>query len=718
MRKLFSLGVFVFFAVAGAACQGEPSLEREAKVYGTIGGERLEVPRQAVPAATVTQFLKSRGLSNETVRSLRAAEERPGFEGATHLTIEQWVEGLRVFGGYVKATVDNKGDLVQVIDALATVEKNSVAPAKIDEEAALRTALSAVHPKIEVRSEKLGKNGNVTSFAKDKFFYDNPNVEKVAVAGEDGTLDTGFLVETWSLRNNQLHHVLVSGSGKVLKIENRTNSDSYNIFPNSPIHGAQTVVSGPGAGNAQSPIGWLSGAQLSTNISGNNVHAYLDTDNNNAADPGGTAIADGNFLTAHDAGSAPSTAQNRNVAIQNLFYLNNVLHDRLYTAGFIEAAGNFQNDNFGRGGARGADAVDAEGQDGGGTDNANFATPRDGRRPRMQMYLWTGRPSHQVQINAPASIAGVYNASGADFGPQLNGTGLTGDVAAAVDGTAPASDGCEAISGVAGRIALIDRGTCAFTVKVANAQAAGAIGVIIANNQGGDQTITMGGEDATITIPAVMVGQNDGATIRSASGVNANIRASNPPPLFVDGDLDSDIVYHEYGHGLTWRMIGSMSGPMSGAIGEGMSDVLAIIFNGDDVIGEYSFSDPIGIRSEPYANYSRTYGDIVGEQVHFDGEVYGAIGWRLLQNYLAAGHNQDTLLRDLVDGMNYTPSGPSFEHMRDGILQSLAARGATARSCLVWEAFASYGVGVGARARVRGSSVVVTESFTRPSTCP
>jgi hypothetical protein len=161
-------------------------------------------------------------------------------------------------------------------------------------------------------------------------------------------------------------------------------------------------------------------------------------------------------------------------------------------------------------------------------------------------------------------------------------------------------------------------------------------------------------------------------------------------------------------------MIGRMDGPMSGAIGEGMSDVLAIIVNNDDVVGEYAFSDPLGIRSEPYANYSRTYGDIAGTEVHFDGELYGAIGWRLWQNYQSAGQGKDTLLGDLVDGMNYTPAHPKFEDMRDGILASVAGSG---RECLVWDAFADYGVGVGAKGVVHGSKVINTESTTLPAGC-
>ena len=101
--------------------------------------------------------------------------------------------------------------------------------------------------------------------------------------------------------------------------------------------------------------------------------------------------------------------------MQNLFYLNNVVHDILYGHGFNEAAGNFQVDNFGRGG-KGGDPVQAEAQDGGDTDNANFATPPDGRKPRMQMYLFTGAGSTLEVVVSPSGPS--YNAAGAAFGPR------------------------------------------------------------------------------------------------------------------------------------------------------------------------------------------------------------------------------------------------------------------------------------------------------------
>ncbi len=75
-------------------------------------------------------------------------------------------------------------------------------------------------------------------------------------------------------------------------------------------------------------------------------------------------------------------------ATTTLFYYNNLIHDYLYSIGFTEALWNFQQDNFGRGG-EGGDAVSAQVHDGSGINNANFGTPADGGSPRMQMFLWT-----------------------------------------------------------------------------------------------------------------------------------------------------------------------------------------------------------------------------------------------------------------------------------------------------------------------------------------
>lgn len=668
------------------------------------GGRLLTLPSQAAPAAIVATYLRGHGHSEATVRSLKVrSESGQSANGRRHLRFAQEVGGLQVYDTYLKATVTRRGELVSVIENLAPVS-GRVVPASIDAAAALRAAF--VQLKINAALPRsVGRSGQATLFAQPAGFVAGPQVTPIAIPMSDGTLAAGFLVETWRGDGNLLQETLVDGYGRVVEVVKRTNSDSYHVFAVDPEKTPQATVAGPG--------GWLfAGNHRSIDIAGNNAHAYLDAVNDGAPDTGGTTVGDGNFLSVFDPGIQPSAGDNPNIAVQNLFYLNNVIHDTLYVAGFDEAAGNFQESNFGLGG-RGGDSVNAEAQDGGGTDNANFATPRDGQNPRMQMYLWSSpMPDHQVHVNAPFSAD--YPARRAAFGGSLDAAGLTDDVVLVNDGTGTASDACEAIANdVSGRVALIDRGTCNFTVKVKNAQDAGAVGVIMANNQG-DDPIVMGGEDATITIPAVMVGQSNGDVLKATAGVNATLRLLEPAPIMRDGDLDSDIVWHEYGHGLTWRMIGRMDGPLSGAIGEGMSDVLSVIINDDDVVGEYSFGIPGGIRTEPYANYSRSYGDIAGTEVHFDGEVYGAIGWRLWQNFQGANVGKDAALAYIVDGMNYTRAHPTIEDMRDGIL---AATAGTGHECLVWDAFADYGVGVGAKAAVRGSKVVVTESFALPAGC-
>jgi hypothetical protein len=222
--------------------------------------------------------------------------------------------------------------------------------------------------------------------------------------------------------------------------------------------------------------------------------------------------------------------------------------------------------------------VRAEAQDGSGTNNANFGTPVDGLRPRMQMFVWTFPFPNIVTINSPASIAGDYIASGAVFGPTFATTGpITGDIALVNDGVPPTADGCEPFTLPAGSIALLDRGLCAFVIKVKNAQDAGAPAVIVANNVAGNP-ITMGGADPTIVIPSLMVSQADGLTFRNNLPANATLKDGGFTNR--DSDLDNGVITHEYGHGLSNRLTGG-PGTVSclqnaEQMGEGWSDWLAL----------------------------------------------------------------------------------------------------------------------------------------------
>jgi extracellular elastinolytic metalloproteinase len=514
----------------------------------------LTAPSTGTPETVVRGYLKRAGDS-----SLAVAAENRGANGARHLQMQQSIDGKPVYGAYVKASLDASGRLTSVID-------NTVARGPVT-----RTSLGTADALAAALAHRYGTNPVPA-------FYREPRVTRVVIPNSDGSLEDGFLVETWEKKSNALWHTLVGSTGSIAYQELRTADDSYFIFPNHPNVTPQTVVSGPGTGNAESPAGWVTN---NTTI-GNNVDAYLDRDNNNGADANGRPTsATKDFIFTFDLAAAPTTVTNQQAAVANLFYLNNVIHDKLYRHGFNEAAGNFQTNNFGKGGA-GNDPVNAEAQDGGGMNNANFSTPTDGSRPRMQMYLWDTKT------------------------PNL------------------------------------------------------------------------------------------------------------------DGDVDSDIVYHEYGHGLTWRMIGSMGGGLAGSIGEGMADVLALYMNGDDKVGEYATNDyTSGIRRYPYTNYPLTYRSANTSSVHGNGEIYAATLWKLRGSWLAAGYSMDSLWDYVIDGMNYTPANPEYEEMRDGIL---AAVPTAAQDCLVWDAFASMGIGLGASGTDSCNffgqcQISITESFAKPAEC-
>ncbi len=152
-----------------------------------------------------------------------------------------------------------------------------------------------------------------------------------------------------------------------------------------PAEVARVLVTTPALNTTASPNGWINDGDNQT--SGNNVDAYTDTNADNVPDlPRTTGTPARVFDFPMDTTQEPSTY--RDASVTQIFYWSNFMHDRLHELGFTEAAGNFQVDNFGRGGL-GNDPVNAEALDGSGTNNANFSTPVDGNRGRMQMFVWT-----------------------------------------------------------------------------------------------------------------------------------------------------------------------------------------------------------------------------------------------------------------------------------------------------------------------------------------
>ena len=105
---------------------------------------------------------------------------------------------------------------------------------------------------------------------------------------------------------------------------------------------------------------------------------------------------------------------------------------------------------------------------------------------------------HLVTVDPPSVAAGTYLAAGAAFGPAPSVAGVTGTFQLVNDGAGVSpTDGCEPFTLAAGAIALVDRGNCDFTVKVQNAQDAGAVAVVVVNNVAGPP-FTMGGANPAI----------------------------------------------------------------------------------------------------------------------------------------------------------------------------------------------------------------------------
>ncbi|HEY0155881.1 MAG TPA: PA domain-containing protein [Thermoanaerobaculia bacterium] len=147
--------------------------------------------------------------------------------------------------------------------------------------------------------------------------------------------------------------------------------------------------------------------------------------------------------------------------------------------------------------------------------------------------------SPEVRVQSPSSIAGAYQFGTASFGAAIGNPNVTATIVPAADAANAAgpstTDGCSAFTNaaaVAGRIALIERGTCGFTQKVRMAQDAGAIAAIIYNNAANANAAPPGMATdpvfgPTITIVAASISRADALNIIAAGNVTASIGVDN-----------------------------------------------------------------------------------------------------------------------------------------------------------------------------------------------
>ncbi len=546
---------------------------------------------------------------------------------------------------------------------------------------------------------------------------------------------------------------------------------SYRVFElpkESPTDGDRTLVSNP-ADAVASPFGWhdtngAAGAEFTT-TQGNNVHAYADRTNDNLPDagssPDGGAGLDFDFplnLNARPLDSQPAF-------VTNLFYWNNLMHDISYRYGFTEAAGNFQQNNYGKGGL-GGDYVRAEAQDGSGRNNANFSTPSEvagnPNVPRMQMFEWRSSAPNPIVIHPPSPIAGTYFGPMAGFGESLVTTGpISGEAVYVGRGCDPAYPVGNVtpppipldpyLADPSGKVAIIDRGVCSFVSKVKKAQDLGAIFVIVVNNNP-QPPLAMGGGDPTVTIPSVMVSQADGELMKANDPFQMTVSDGTGGVPDRDSDIDNGVIAHEYGHGISNRLTG---GPQTVAclqnaeqMGEGWSDWWAVTLTheaGDTPttvrgVGTYVSFQPengVGIRPAPYTTdltvNPYTYADVADavniSQPHGIGFIWNSMLWEMYWNLVTKhGYNANVYgawhtggnnlaLQLVTDGMKFQPCSPGFVDGRNAILQADLALTGGANQCEIWNGFAKRGLGVSASQGSSNNRTDGVEAFDVPTAC-
>ncbi|PWT87424.1 MAG: metalloprotease [Acidobacteria bacterium] len=758
----------------------------------------LTGPQKGKPADIALGFLKqNKGrlkVIDQDIDALKVTDQYSDAQsGATHIYLRQAFAGIEVFNANANVSIAKDGSIINahgsLISGLARTINNRV-PAISAIEAAQTAAqyleLNITEPLVTISGRTgpaeetvLSSGGISIEPIRTKLIYQPVSEQSVRLSWNVEIYEKGAQ-HNWSLRVDAENKQILSAidlvendswkpavgnvsrrSGSVISAPSSSSSpsspvtSSYNVFARpkeNPDDGPRTIENDPFDVTA-SPFGWhdtdgVAGPEF-TITRGNNVYAYTDIDANNVPDAnsspdGGASL---NFDFPLDLTKNPDTY--RPAAVTNLFYWNNIMHDVFYHYGFNEAAGNFQVNNYGNGGL-GGDDVQAEAQDGSSLNNANFGTPVDGMQPRMQMFVWVPSGGYVVTVNA-GTIAGDYTATPAVFGAQLSSSGpVTGDVELVTDSgtTGSPTDACEPLVGFTpGHIALLDRGTCTFVVKVKNAQNAGAAGVIVANNQPGNP-ITMGGTDPTITIAAEMVSRDNGTLFKANLPFNATLKFAGEPVPSRDSDLDAGVICHEYTHGISNRLTG---GPANVSclqnaeeMGEGWSDFSALVLTPNSTDGPYTSrgignyvdfepSTGTGIRPTPYTidlnvNPS-TYADISGQEVHTVGYIWTSMLWEVYWNLVAkynfnpniyqswttGGNNLAIQLE--IDGMKLQPCSPGFVDGRDAILLADQNLTGGANQCAIWQGFAKRGLGFSASQGSSNDTTDGTEAFDLPTSC-
>ncbi len=394
-------------------------------------------------------------LQQTDVTELVVTDEVPGANGIQHVYLRQSIGGIEVASGPLSVGIDRHGRVFHAAGRLSpgVAQRKSGGAASVTPEAAVRALARASGVAAGASFASVSqKGGAMRETVLESAATRLPVGVRLVYAEDGGRLTLAWETTLFLKRGGDWFGQIDAATGRVIRMEDRLvretyhaahspeasgakSSDArpsgappmvpfavraakalatqasggatYRVYPmpiESPIYAdplppsdARVIVSGVEDGVA-SPFGWhdtdgVAGAEFTT-TRGNNTHAYLDRNDDEAPDSGGEP--DGGDALAFDfpLDLAQGPLANKNASVVNLFYWSNIIHDVMYRYGFDEASGNFQANNYGNGGREG-DAVDSESQSGAEIcneenpcdTNANFSTPADGQEPRMQMYI-------------------------------------------------------------------------------------------------------------------------------------------------------------------------------------------------------------------------------------------------------------------------------------------------------------------------------------------
>lgn len=712
-------------------------------------------------------------------------------------TFAQEVDGVEVFRDEIKVLMSRDLELVAVSGYLAPAglgSANSGRTFRLDAATSIEAALEDLGAGAGRSSNPLGPApGGYEVFGVEGGAFRPVRVKRVLFHLPDA-LEPGYYLELMS--DSQAYSYVVSArDGRILFRHDLTANDAYTYrvwadgtAPHAPFDGPQGTAPTPHPTGVPdffvpsfvpSQLVTLQNGPISTNdpwlplgateTVGNNVDAYVDRntpDGLNGGDFRASVTSPGIFDRQYDLSQIPLAGTGQQMAsITQLFYTTNYLHDWFYDAGFDEASGNAQASNYGRGGI-GGDRLLVEAQDYSGTNNANTATPADGASPRIQMFIYKHPLRSTLTVTAPSVIAGEYPAVVSRVGPIS--VELSGDLVLVDDGSGVTTDGCQPIvNSVAGKIALMDLPqSCGILAALINAQNAGAIAVIVANND--DSPPYDFGSQQSVSIPAVSVSRATGNTFKAEllSGP-VTVTIESVEQVDRDGSLDNQIVAHEWGHQMSQRLIGNANGlttQQSAGLNEGWSDFHSLLLTvrpedalapaNSDFSGAYSAAgyalmqsllptneSYFGIRRYPYstdlAKNPLTFRHIeagvplpagppiaFGEdgagnaEVHNTGEVWCNMLWEC---YAALLRDSGRIAFDeacrrmreyLVASQKMTPNNPTMTEARDALL-AVSDAADVVDFQLFCQAFARRGLGSAAVSpdRYGATNSGVVESF-------